>query len=89
MSKTSLAGSTLFAVLALTGCYKNVGPVITSVRLDKTGALHFSRCNLVVGSAWLWIPDPTLENCVNESHDKVEAPAPMPEHTSSKDRDKD
>jgi hypothetical protein len=89
MSKTSFAGTTLFSVLALTGCYKTVGPVVTSVRIDKTGGLHYSRCNLVVGSTWLWIPDADLENCVNETHESLEAPAPMTPHTSSKDRDRD
>jgi hypothetical protein len=89
MSKTSLAGTTLIAVLALSGCYKTVGPVVTSVRLDKTGALHFSRCNLVVGSSILWIPDADLENCVNETHESLEAPNPMSPHTSSKHKEED
>ncbi len=89
MPKTYLAAATLIAVTGLTGCYKTVGPVVTSVRLDKSGALHFTRCNLVVGSTWFWIPDGDLENCVNESHDSVEAPTPLSEHAPRKDRDRD
>ena len=89
MGKKRLAATTLIAATVLTGCYKTVGPVVTSVRLDKSGAIHYSRCNLVVGSTWLWIPDADLENCVNETHESLEAPAPMTPHTSSKDRDRD
>jgi len=84
MRKGRIAGMTLFAALALTGCYKTVGPVVTSVRIDKAGALHYTRCNLVVGSIVGW-PDDDLENCVNESHESVEAPGPMPPHAPSKE----
>jgi len=88
MSKTSLTGTKLILVLALTGCYKTVGPVVTSVRLDKNGAIHYSRCNLVIGST-LGGPDVAFENCVNESHDALDAPNPLPQHASSKHKDED
>jgi hypothetical protein len=84
MPKMHLTVATLVAVVSLTGCYKTVGPVVTSVRLDKSGALHYTRCNLVVGSTWFWIADDDFENCVNESHESVEAPSPMTQHSSSK-----
>jgi|HubBroStandDraft_6_1064221.scaffolds.fasta_scaffold431199_1 hypothetical protein len=84
MRKPYLALATLIAAVSLTGCYKTIGPVVTSVRLDKSGTLHFTRCNLVVGSTWLWVPDGDLENCVTESHESVEAPTPTPERSSGK-----
>jgi hypothetical protein len=84
MKKLYLAGTKLLAVIALTGCYKTVGPVVTSVRIDKSGSLHYTRCNLVVGGAWPWSPDSDLENCMNESHDSTEAPGPLKEHSSSR-----
>ena len=87
MGKTRLAATTLIAATVLTGCYKTVGPVVTSVRLDKSGAIHYSRCNLVVGSTWFWIPDADLEDCVSESHESLEAPGPLHPHASAKEKD--
>jgi hypothetical protein len=84
MKKVALPGATMLAVLALAGCYKTVGPVITSVRIDKSGSLHYTRCNLVVGGAWPWSPDSDFENCMNESHESAEAPGPLKEHASSR-----
>ncbi len=85
MKKPQLSGGLLVAVVALTGCYKTVGPVVTSVRIDKSGTLHYTRCNLVVGGAFPWSPDSDLENCMNESHDSAEAPGPLKEHRSSRE----
>jgi hypothetical protein len=77
------AGVVLIAVVALTGCYKTVGPVITSVRLDKNGGLHYTRCNLVVSQTWT-IGDDDFENCVNESGDTMQAPDPLSTKSKAK-----
>jgi hypothetical protein len=85
MKKPYVSGSVLCAFVALVGCYKTVGPVVTSVRIDKSGSLHYTRCNLVVGGVVPWSPDSDLENCMNESHESAEAPGPLKERTSSKE----
>jgi hypothetical protein len=58
----------MLAVLSLSflaACYKDVGPVITDVRL-KDGALHYTRCDLVVSQSLLLPGSDDLEHCVNE-----------------------
>jgi len=66
----------LIAVVASTGCYRTVGPVVTSVRLDKSGGLHYTKCNLVVSTMFV-NGDDDFENCVNESGDTMQAPDPL------------
>lgn len=76
MGKRALAAVLLIALVASTGCYRSVGPVVTSVRLDKSGGLHYTRCNLVV-STILVSGDDDYENCTTESGDAVDAPLPL------------
>ena len=71
------AGIVLVAVVMLTGCYRTVGPVVTSVRLDKGGTIHYTKCNLVVSYWWVAGED-DYENCINESGDTMQAPDPLP-----------
>lgn len=60
------------ALSSLVGCYTNVGPVITDVRLDN-GALRYTRCDLEVSGWWGW-GGGDLDHCVNEVGKKVSPP---------------
>jgi hypothetical protein len=73
MGRTILSGALVLAFTVLAGCYKTVGPVVASVRFDDFGALHYTECNLVVGSVF-GFPRADLEQCQNENGDWVQAP---------------
>lgn len=81
MGKRALVAVLLATLAALPGCYRTVGPVVTSVRLDKSGGLHYTRCNLVVSTMWI-NGDDDYENCTTESGDTVDAPLPL--HSKAK-----
>jgi hypothetical protein len=71
-------GLTIVALVTLAGCYKNAGPVVTDVRLDR-GTLRFTRCDLIVGTS-LFTLGSDLEHCVDETGKDVPSPTPGQPH---------
>jgi hypothetical protein len=64
----------LIVSVALVGCYSNVGPVITDVRLEN-GSLHYTRCEMEVAT-WGFMGGGDYHDCVSESGKKVSGPDP-------------
>lgn len=50
-------------LLALTACSTTVGPVVTSVRTGKDGAIVVERCDITIRQGLLGSSDAVLENC--------------------------
>jgi hypothetical protein len=63
----------LLVPIFLLGCHKTVGPVVTSVSVDGS-KLHYTRCDLVVGTSGWNVGDDSLEHCVDELGRPVTAP---------------
>jgi hypothetical protein len=74
---------TFVLVLALSGCWHTVGPIVTDATLDHSGKLHTTRCNLVEGNFW-WNSGSDYEDCRDEtgtptkSFDRSHVVAPLP-----------
>jgi hypothetical protein len=64
---------TLIAAVVLVGCYSNVGPVITDVRLEN-GTLRYTRCELEVASWFNTGGGGDFHDCVSEAGKKVSPP---------------
>jgi hypothetical protein len=69
----------LSALVLLAACYRNAGPVVTDVHLDH-GALHYTKCDLIVGQTILVIGHDDLEHCVDENGKDVVSPTPDQPH---------
>jgi len=63
----------LLSLLCLSGCYRNVGPVVVNVSQGADG-LHYTRCDLVVGQSVFTIGWDSLESCKDERGSPVAAP---------------